>query len=271
MTDSISLKEALEIRDANEEFPALMKGINVKTYIVRKHEMHIPYCVFKLSNAHPFRCVTCALGKGSFNEPCIHVARVRMEYPFHVEPKHFPDTELELDQVLKTIHQLDTNLLKPLDEYIVKHYDLAMYLKGTGFNPSSVHPCIGEEQKKMLESEEQVWTLLHFAFLGRRSNRFMLDNLLESKPQYDMLMHDLLEMTKGYNTHIKKCIDEHHEEEEKVAEIYLSDMSAQNEISSSDIFSYNTELLDKEGYMSSIPEFVENTEECSASAVADVV
>ncbi len=221
MSEPLSLKDAFEVIDANEVYADKLQRIPIKAYIVRKHELHIPFCVFKLSDLHPFRCVTCMLEK-ELNADCIHVQRVRMDYPFHVHPKEYPESEEEIKKMLDAVRVFENVLLGPLDTHVVKYFNQVMYLKGTAFKPKSVHSFVSQEQKRLVALEETVWDGIHLLFLIRNNRRFALNNMMGSKIQFTVLVENVIRETKEYNEKVKKAIALHHEEEEKAAEIYLS-------------------------------------------------
>jgi len=202
-----------ECVDAHTECSKQMKNINIKTLIVRKHALHTPICVFKLSENHPFICLFCWM-RNPFSH-CPHVERVSLDFPLHPEPVEIPESEDDAEWLLNTMAKLEKELMTPLDRYIEMFYQEVYYFRGLGFEPEECHEVVTKEQKKLLDLEKEIWENMAATFNRRNSDRYVFLQLFKNKTYYDKMVENTVAVTKRYNAHVRQCIEEAQKREEE--------------------------------------------------------
>jgi len=204
-----------EVVDVQQEYPKQSKDLKVKTWIVRKHPLFVGYCVFKINDKWPFLCLHCFI-KNPWNR-CPHVSRVVIDYPMHPDPKFVPAHEEDAILLLKTMEQLEKELMTPVDKYIDTFYQEMCWEGYVGYEPEVKHEVITKEQKKLLDNEREIWAPIVSTFLQRECERFIFLRGLKNMTVHNHTLAAIKKSAEDHNVHLKKVYKEFEcpEEEKK--------------------------------------------------------
>lgn len=192
---------------------------NFAAWIVTENACHVPYCIIKLGEDHPFHCVSCFLGQTSAE--CEHVTRVREDNSMHLNPPQVPSSRAEIESLVRKLFNFEIEYMGEYDDDKLTALEHMMYEFEMGFKPDRM--CFDVVNRDLFLKCKDQWTEMHNLYMLRQINRTQMKTLLRSKHLFSMLTEDMMRSSVTYNINQKKLLASISARDEIMAELYLVD------------------------------------------------
>lgn len=192
--DTFTLKDKFQVFEAGTIYPELFRppfDENLKhspftSWIVQRHSCHMACIVFHVDESTPFLCSECSFF-GQCNNPltteCVHIMRVREDFPLRVTKHPVNMTEEKMSLILDHMNMIWTKVLLKSDRRLMGIYSWCLHEQGIDdFQFDVPFPeLLSTHERQMVQAETSIMPLIMESLLSREVYFFNFSALFKSR------------------------------------------------------------------------------------------